>query len=179
MISPGIQNSAPSGSSCIPSRMIPNAPSFISTPACNIETAVGAATCPSGDQVWNGHRPASTPHPVTDSGNTTFWKFGSNSCAYNSCRSNVPSPASWNTAKMPRKIRIEAATSMIVSFIAEYSFVRANVSNALLEPHTAISRYIGSTATSYQKKKKNRSSAANVPNTPDTSTQNRTKKSLL
>ena len=43
-ISAGIQNFAPSGISSIPSRMMPKAPSFISTPACSIETAVGAAT---------------------------------------------------------------------------------------------------------------------------------------
>ena len=53
---------------------MPNAPSFISTPACSIETPVGAATWPSGDQVWNGHRPASTPQPITKNGKTTFWK---------------------------------------------------------------------------------------------------------
>ena len=75
----------------------------------------------------------------------------------------MPSPASLKTAKMPRKIRIDAETSMIVSFIALYSLVRANVGKTLLEPQTAISRYIGSTATSYKKKKKNRSSDSNVP----------------
>ena len=57
---------------------MPNAPSFISTPACSIETAVGAETWPSGDHVWNGQRPASTPQPMTNSGKTIFWKFSSN-----------------------------------------------------------------------------------------------------
>ena len=52
---------------------------------------------------------------------------------------------------------------MIVSFIAPYSFVRVNVPKSLLAPQTAISRYIGSTATSYQKKKKNRSCDRNMP----------------
>jgi hypothetical protein len=35
---------APSGRSMIPTRKAANAPNFISTPAWNIETAVGAAT---------------------------------------------------------------------------------------------------------------------------------------
>ena len=55
-------------------RRIPKAPSFISTPACSIETAVGAATWPSGDQVWKGQRPARQPAPTANSGNTHFWK---------------------------------------------------------------------------------------------------------
>ena len=37
-------------------------------------TDVGAAACPSGDHVWNGHRPASTPNPNISNANTTFWK---------------------------------------------------------------------------------------------------------
>ncbi len=65
---PGIQNSAPSGRSWIPRRMIPNAPSFIRTPAWSMLTAVGAATWPSGDQVWNGQRPARTPQPMQEHG---------------------------------------------------------------------------------------------------------------
>ena len=36
-------------------------------------TAVGAATWPSGDQVWNGHKPASTPNPNMNRGNTQVW----------------------------------------------------------------------------------------------------------
>ena len=42
--------------------------------------------------------------------------------------------------KMAVKIRIEAATSIIISFIAPYS--------RRPEPQTAISRYMGSTAVS-------------------------------
>ncbi len=65
----------------MPSRMIPNAPSFISTPAWTMLTAVGAATWPSGDQVWKGQRPARTPQPIRNTGKTTFWKFSSKPCA--------------------------------------------------------------------------------------------------
>src|SRR5947208_914921 len=51
VISTGAQNSAPAGSSVIPTRRMPNAPSFMSTPACSIETPVGPATWPSCDLV--------------------------------------------------------------------------------------------------------------------------------
>ena len=57
----------------MPTRRIPNAPSFISTPAWSMLTAVGAATWPSGDQVWNGHRPARTPNPTMISGKKKIW----------------------------------------------------------------------------------------------------------
>ena len=64
----GAHATAPSGSIMNPTRMIPKAPSFISTPACSIDTAVGAEACPSGDQVWNGKTPASDPKPSQSSG---------------------------------------------------------------------------------------------------------------
>src|SRR5450759_4680293 len=41
----------------------PYPPSFIRTPACSIETAVGAEACPSGDHVWNGNKAPRTPKP--------------------------------------------------------------------------------------------------------------------
>jgi hypothetical protein len=47
----GAQVTAASGASTIPTRMTPKAPSFISTPACSMLTAVGAEACPSGLQV--------------------------------------------------------------------------------------------------------------------------------
>ena len=43
--------SNPSGNNVIATRKQPYAPSFITTPASNIEAAVGAATCPVGAQV--------------------------------------------------------------------------------------------------------------------------------
>ena len=55
---------------------MPNAPSFMRTPAWTIETAVGAAMWPSGDQVWNGQSAASTPQPMTKNGKKIFWKVG-------------------------------------------------------------------------------------------------------
>jgi len=77
VISTGDQNSAPWGRTVIPTRRMPKAPSFISTPACSIDTAVGAATWPSGDHVWKGQRPASTPNPIMKKGKTHFWNEGS------------------------------------------------------------------------------------------------------
>ena len=56
---------------------MPNAPSFISTPAWSIETAVGAAAWPSGDQGWSGKMPPRVPQPRTTIGKMIFWKFGS------------------------------------------------------------------------------------------------------
>ncbi len=53
----------------MPTRSAAKAPSFISTPAWNIETAVGAATWPSGDQLWNGKMPPSTAKPKKTNGN--------------------------------------------------------------------------------------------------------------
>ena len=65
---------APCGNSMIPTRRAANAPSFINTPAWNIETAVGAATCPSGDQLWKGQMPPSTAKPRKTGRNQISWK---------------------------------------------------------------------------------------------------------
>src|SRR5512140_149158 len=64
---------APSGSSMMPTRSAANAPSFISTPAWNMETAVGAATWPSGDQLWKGQMPPSTAKPRKTGRNQICW----------------------------------------------------------------------------------------------------------
>src|SRR5574341_482652 len=64
---------APSGKSMIPTRRAANAPSFISTPAWNIETAVGAATWPSGDQLWKGQMPPNTAKDRKSGKNHKFW----------------------------------------------------------------------------------------------------------
>ena len=66
---------APSGKSWTPARNAAYAPSFISTPAWIIETAVGAATWPSGLQLWNGKTPASTPKPRKIKGNHSRAKY--------------------------------------------------------------------------------------------------------
>ncbi len=135
-IRPGIQKAAPSGISWMPRRMMPNAPSFISTPACTIETAVGADMWPSGDHVWNGQSAASTPQPMTIMGKNVFWKVGlsvpSWPAAQSCWRSNVPRFASWKVAKMPIQMRTEPPTSMSVSLAAPYSL--------RVDPQTPMSR---------------------------------------
>ena len=170
-ISTGIQASAPSGSSTMPTRIMPKAPSFINTPAWSMLTPVGAATWPSGDQVWKGHKPASTPKPIMNSGKTQFWKAGLNSPLSarmpSSTMEKVPLPtwaAATYKARMPIQMSTLPPTSTSISFIAPYSLGRLyeprskgmgiphrrcrSGSNTVLLPHTPISRYMGSTASS-------------------------------
>src|SRR5512146_266897 len=80
---------APSGSSMMPTRRAANAPSFISTPAWNIETAVGAATWPSGDQLWKGQMPPSTANPKNTGRNHAFWNPAEKLAFSSSSISNV------------------------------------------------------------------------------------------
>ena len=68
--------SMPCGNNPMATRRQPYAPSFITTPASNIEAAVGAATWPVGAQVWKGHKPARIPNPTNVSGNAHNWKCG-------------------------------------------------------------------------------------------------------
>ena len=128
---------------------MPKAPSFISTPACSIETAVGAATWPSGDHVWNGQRPASTPQPMTKNGKTDLLEVGveraiaagRRASAGRRCRGRPRV----KTAKMPMKIRTEPRRAS--SSASSRRIPLREVGNAA-EPQTAISRYSGSTASS-------------------------------
>ena len=112
-MSTGIQSSAPSGSIWTPSRRIPKAPSFIRTPAWTMLTPVGAATWPSGDQVWKGHIPASTPKPTISSGKNMRWKLSENTTWLLSDRSGilkVPRPPSTNIARIAIHISTLPAT---------------------------------------------------------------------
>ena len=54
-------------------RRMAKEPSFMSTPAWSILTAVGAATWPTGDHVWNGQTAARTPKPKNSITKATFW----------------------------------------------------------------------------------------------------------
>src|SRR6185436_20308503 len=83
---------APSGNNIIPTRSAANAPSFISTPAWNMDTAVGAATCPSGDQLWNGQMPPNTAKPRNTGRNQIFWKPCENPAFSIASISNVKTP---------------------------------------------------------------------------------------
>ena len=59
-------------------RRTPKAPIFIRTPACTMLTPVGAATCPTGDQVCKGQTPARIPNPRKSSKNANFCAPGLN-----------------------------------------------------------------------------------------------------
>ena len=106
-----------------------------------MDTAVGAATWPTGDQVWNGHRPASTPKPRNRNGKTIVWNRGLKAVAASRVMSKV-----WARRTRRRAPATAGSTSAVpasryrVSFIAPYSL--------RVLPQTAMSRYIGSTATS-------------------------------
>jgi hypothetical protein len=66
----------PSGSRNMATRRMANEPSFINTPAWSMDTAVGAATWPTGDQVWSGQTAASTPNPKNRRMKATFCTQG-------------------------------------------------------------------------------------------------------
>ena len=146
--SSGAQASAPSGIVCIPTRIIPNAPSFISTPACSMLTDVGAETCPSGDHVCSGHSPPSRPKPTISNGNIHFWNDSSNPTLCRSTRLNVFRSAWTNIAMIETQMSTLPPTRNSTSFMALYSFDRVKRGKLVLEPQKEISRYIGSTAIS-------------------------------
>ena len=76
----------------MPTRSAANAPSFINTPAWNMETAVGAATWPSGDQLWNGQIPPNTAKPRNTGRNQIFWKFCEKAAPYMASMSKLRTP---------------------------------------------------------------------------------------
>ena len=75
----------------------------MTTPASNIEAAVGAAEWPVGAQVWNGHMPASTAKPMNTSGKQKNWKSGAKPMSLRASRSKVVPPALAHNARMPTK----------------------------------------------------------------------------
>ena len=76
----------------MPTRTTPYAPSFMSTPACSIETAVGAEAWPSGDHVWRGQIPARIPKPIQKAKKTQRCREGSKEVASSSRNENDPAP---------------------------------------------------------------------------------------
>ena len=52
-------------------------------------TAVGAATWPTGDHVWNSHIAARTPNPKSSNGKTNFWTQGAKCTPCSFIRSKV------------------------------------------------------------------------------------------
>ena len=91
--SQGIHMTAPSGSSPTASRMMAYEPNFMSTPACSMLTANGAAAWPIGYQLCRGHIGAMTPKPTTSKGKIHRCSEGASGWAANACwsagRSNV------------------------------------------------------------------------------------------
>ncbi len=126
----------------MPTRRAAKAPSFISTPAWNIETAVGAATWPSGDQLWKGKMPPRTAKPKKTKGNHRCWKAGREAGLLQqpACR-RCPDPEAKYIASTPTSATTEPMNRYSVSFMAAYSRVTC-------QPQMAISRYIGKTAIS-------------------------------
>src|SRR5437773_5844328 len=56
-------------------RMKPYVPIFSKTPARITEPAVGASTCASGSQVWNGNIGTLIANPTKNARNTQYWKL--------------------------------------------------------------------------------------------------------
>jgi hypothetical protein len=125
----------------MPTRSEANAPSFISTPAWNIDTAVGAATWPSGDQLCTGKMPPSTAKPKNTNGNQKRWKPAENPAVSSSSILNEFISAAKYIARPPTSAITEPMKRYRVSFIAAYSRVT-------FHPQMAINKYIGKTAIS-------------------------------
>src|SRR4030042_6595703 len=137
----GAQNLAPSGSSMIPTRKAANAPNFINTPAWNMDTAVGSATCPSGLQLWKGKIPPKTAKPKKTKGNQNTWKLSEKLACASWIISKVFNPDPKYNASPPTRETTEPMKRYRVSFMAAYSRV-------LIHPQMEINRYIGKTAIS-------------------------------
>ncbi len=93
--------SMPAGKSIMATRRQPYAPSFITTPASSIEAAVGAAACPVGAQVWNGHMPASTAKPTNTSGNSPICRCVERCAAASDSKLMLVPPVATHTAAIP------------------------------------------------------------------------------
>src|SRR5687767_5727941 len=65
---------AASGNQVSASRSTPKAPSFISTPACSMDTAAGAAAWPAGLQECIGHIGTRLAKPRNTGRNQVIWK---------------------------------------------------------------------------------------------------------
>src|SRR5213594_1486321 len=111
----------PSERSPMPSLTTPYAPSFMSTPACSIDTAVGAEACPSGDHVWSGQMPARIPKPTSKNRKTHDCRDGSKSVASISRKEKDVEPPATYRARMPTRMKADPKSRYRVSFIAAYS----------------------------------------------------------
>src|SRR5207247_9581330 len=98
--------------------------SFINTPAWNMETAVGAATCPSGDQLWKGQMPPNTAKPRKTGRNQMFWNVCEKPAFSIRSMSNVKTPvlcpATQYITITPTNETTEPMKRYKVNFIAAY-----------------------------------------------------------
>ena len=69
----GLQAIAPSGSNGAAIWISPYKPNFLRTPACNIETEVGAVSYPFAAQVWNGNNATRIPKPIKSRPKILVW----------------------------------------------------------------------------------------------------------
>src|SRR5580700_9863484 len=79
-----------SGSIGTEKRRNPYAPIFNNTPARMTEPAVGASTCASGSQVWNGHIGTFTANEAKNAKNSQGCIAGGNAVFSSTTRSVVP-----------------------------------------------------------------------------------------
>src|SRR3989442_8319932 len=72
-------------------RMKPYVPIFSKTAARMTEPAVGASTCASGSQVWNGNIGTLIANPTKNARNTQYWKLAvkKGAIAWNASTLNV------------------------------------------------------------------------------------------
>ena len=93
--------------------------------------------------------PARTPKPTIRNGKKMRWKVTGNSpFSCSATKSKVPRSAWAKIAIRAIQMSTLPATRYSMSFIAPYSLVRMNVEKSELLPHTAMRRYMGSTASS-------------------------------
>src|ERR1019366_3329880 len=123
-------------------RTDPDVPIFSKPPARMTEPAVGASTCASGSQVWNGNMGTLIANAKKKAQNSSTCVLVSNfgTVASNVGMSNVPPPALKYRAKIPSNMITEPTSVYRKNLIAAYS--RRSL------PHTPIRKYIGTSMTS-------------------------------
>src|SRR2546421_1633729 len=87
--STGAKNSAAAGNSGKANRTNPYVPIFSSTPARITDPAVGASTCASGSQVWNGNSGTFTANASANARKNQNCRCAGIASAYIDCRSKL------------------------------------------------------------------------------------------
>src|SRR6266702_2884199 len=163
-----------SGNSGKQKRRSPYPPILSSTPASMTLPAVGASTCASGSQVWNGKIGTLTANPTNNRMNAIppsekmprpYWPKS------NRAISGMPNVSGFGpkyaTRKMPTSMNAEPANVNRMNLKAAYS--------RRAPPQMPMIRNIGISSSSQNRKNKNRSAAVNTPATADSRMRNRLK----